>query len=112
MHLTQKFVENFCTLVEKTKTVFASCKKVYLNFCKRVEKIKPKFKNSEFKNSELVFTHVLKIANLFVEKTFDLNKNYFDKIFINKYSIINRKIDTLTIYGTKTINKTIFNSNF
>ena len=60
-------------------------------------------------NSELIFAHVLKIANLFVEKTFDLNKNYFDKIFINKYSIINRKIDTLTIYGTKTINKTINN---
>ena len=28
LHLTQKFVENFCILVEKTKTVFASCKKV------------------------------------------------------------------------------------
>ena len=43
------------------------------------------------------------------EKTLDLNKNNFEKIFINKYSIINRKIDTLTIYGTKTINKTINN---
>ena len=52
---------------------------------------------------------LLKIANLFVEKTFDLNKNYIDKIFINKYSNINRKIDTLTIYGTKTINQTINN---
>ena len=39
LHLTQKFVENFCTLVEKTKTVFASCKKIQLNFCKRVEKV-------------------------------------------------------------------------
>ena len=38
---------------------------------------------------------MLKIANLFVEKTFDLNKNNFDKIFINKYSTINIKIDTL-----------------
>ena len=43
------------------------------------------------------------------KKTLDLNKNNFDKIFINKYSFINRKIDTLTIYGTKTINKTINN---
>ena len=46
-------------------------------------------------NSEFIFAHNLKIANLFVEKTFDLNKNNFDKIFINKYSTINRKIDTL-----------------
>ena len=43
----------------------------------------------------VIFAHVLKIANLFVEKIFDLNKNNFDKIFINKYSTINRKIDTL-----------------
>ena len=61
------------------------------------------------KKLSLVFAHVLKIANLFVEKTFDLNKNNFDKIFLIKYSIINKKNDTLTIYGTKTINKTIKN---
>ena len=49
------------------------------------------------KNSELIFAHVLKTANLFVEKTFDLNKIIFDKIFLNKYSTINRKIDTLLV---------------
>ena len=49
------------------------------------------------KKTKLIFAHVLKIANLFVEKTFDLNKNNFDKIFINKYSTINRKTDTLLI---------------
>ena len=65
------------------------------------------------KNSELIFAHVLKIANLFVEKTFDLNKNYFDKIFINKYSTIYRKIDTLLFTVSKPSIKqsTIFNKS-
>ena len=70
LHLTQKFVKNFCTLVEKTKRFFASCKKVKLNFCRRDEKIKPKLASCE-KNSELIFAHVLKITYLIVEKTFD-----------------------------------------
>ena len=69
MHITQKIFENVCTLVEKTKTIFASCKKVWLNFCKRVEKIKSKLASCEKKliilqkltrkkTCELIFAHV------------------------------------------------------
>ena len=54
LHLTQKTFENFCSLVKKTKTIFASSKKLNQNLY-------------HAKNAELISALVLKITNLFVE---------------------------------------------
>ena len=52
---------------------------------------------------------ILKESNmyLFVEKHLRWNLVIFDKIFVKKYSNTNRETDTLIIYRTITINKTI-----
>ena len=53
----------------------------------------------------LLFLHLLK--KVIVEKHLNQKKIKFDKIFLMKYSKLNQKFDTLTIYRTITINKTI-----
>ena len=95
----------FADLLKKSKQFLHLLKKFNSIFANVLKKSNQSLHIA--RNSELIFAHVLKIANLFVEKTLDSNKNNFDKIFLNQYSIINRKIDTLTIYGNKTMNKTI-----